>query len=126
MHFGLRLPQPCFPFYLNSLPNNFVIPFFNLISLAGEVKITSVSKCDGEATANNRKGKLIFFYEWVITAEWTAALDDADAAECSGTIEIPNLSEENEPHELDVSDSKDQGWFPQSVCIYGTQLWYGA
>jgi hypothetical protein len=29
-----------------------------------------VNKCDGEATANNRKAKLIFFYEWVIQAEW--------------------------------------------------------
>ena len=75
----------------------------SFICLSGEVKITSVPKCEGEATANNRKGKLIFFYEWVITAEWTATLDDLDAAECNGTIDIPNLSEENEPHELDVS-----------------------
>lgn len=69
----------------------------------GKVKITAVTKCEGEATANNRKGKLIFFYEWVITADWTAVLEDADAAECNGTLEIPNLSEENEPHEVDVN-----------------------
>ena len=33
-------------------------------------RIKDVSKCDGEASANNRKPKLIFFYEWVIQAEW--------------------------------------------------------
>lgn len=62
-----------------------------------------MSKCDGEATANNRKGKLIFFYEWIIILDWVATLDDLDAAEVKGTIEIPNLSEENESHEVDVS-----------------------
>uniref|UniRef100_A0A2P2I1H8 Activator of 90 kDa heat shock protein ATPase homolog 1-like n=1 Tax=Hirondellea gigas TaxID=1518452 RepID=A0A2P2I1H8_9CRUS len=69
----------------------------------GDVSLTKLSKCDGEATANNRKGKLIFFFEWVLTIDWTCTLDDADAAEAKGTIEIPNLSEENEPHELDVN-----------------------
>lgn len=33
-------------------------------------KIKDVSKIEGEATANNRKAKLIFFYEWVINGEW--------------------------------------------------------
>ena len=32
--------------------------------------IEEVDKCDGEARANNRKGKLIFFYEWEITLKW--------------------------------------------------------
>lgn len=67
------------------------------------MEITKLSKCEGEATANNRKGKLIFFYEWVLKLDWLATLDDLDAAEVKGTIEIPNLSEENEPHEVDVS-----------------------
>ena len=32
--------------------------------------IEDVDKCDGEARANNRKGKLIFFYEWEIALKW--------------------------------------------------------
>ena len=36
----------------------------------GNVVIEEVEKCDGEARANNRKGKLIFFYEWEITLKW--------------------------------------------------------
>ena len=33
-------------------------------------EITDVTKCEGEASANNRKAKLIFFYEWEIKADW--------------------------------------------------------
>ena len=36
----------------------------------GRVVIEEVDKCDGEARANNRKGKLIFFYEWEIVLKW--------------------------------------------------------
>lgn len=34
------------------------------------IEITKVSKCDGEAAANNRKARLIIFYEWTIEMEW--------------------------------------------------------
>jgi activator of HSP90 ATPase len=34
------------------------------------VKFKTITKCEGEASANNRKSKLIFFYEWVIAGEW--------------------------------------------------------
>lgn len=30
-----------------------------------------MNKLDGEASINNRKGKLIFFYEWTIKLNWT-------------------------------------------------------
>ena len=30
-----------------------------------------MTSIEGEATANNRKAKLIFFYEWVIKGEWS-------------------------------------------------------
>ena len=33
-------------------------------------EVSEVSKVEGEASANNRKAKLIFFYEWEIKAEW--------------------------------------------------------
>nr|VZI11779.1 unnamed protein product [Spirometra erinaceieuropaei] len=34
-------------------------------------EITNITKCEGEAVANNRKAKLIFFYEWAIEGDWT-------------------------------------------------------
>lgn len=37
----------------------------------GACEVTEVSKLDGEASINNRKGKLIFFYEWNLKATWT-------------------------------------------------------
>ena len=68
---------------------------------------------------SNRKGKLIFFYEWDIKLKWKGTLtpedppcededsdddgDDKDSKEFSGEIEIPNLSEENDPEDIDVS-----------------------
>lgn len=36
----------------------------------GCCQLTDVSKLDGEASINNRKGKLIFFYEWHLKAGW--------------------------------------------------------
>jgi len=37
----------------------------------GACEVTEVSRLDGEASINNRKGKLIFFYEWAIKLAWT-------------------------------------------------------
>ena len=34
------------------------------------VKVTEVTSLEGEASASNRKGKLFFFYEWEIKADW--------------------------------------------------------
>ena len=38
--------------------------------LSVECTVKELKKIEGEASANNRKGKLIFFYEWEITGEW--------------------------------------------------------
>jgi len=65
----------------------------------GNVIIEEVEKCEGEARANNRKGKLIFFYEWDITLKWKGNANGKDV-EVTGKIDIPNLSEEH-------SDMKD-------------------
>jgi hypothetical protein len=71
----------------------------------GEVKeVTSIT---GEASANNRKGKLIFFYEWDIKLKWKA-IQSEEEYDVDGQIEIPNLSEENDMDDVDVSD-----WIPQ-------------
>lgn len=106
---------------------------------SGICQTMEVAECKGEATAkqvscpgllndlfhlvfslslslSNRKGKLIFFYEWAIKLKWKGTLtpedpptnidnDDetVDQKEYSGEIEIPNLSEENDPEDIDVS-----------------------
>lgn len=64
-------------------------------------EIIKIETCEGEAVANNRKGKLIFFYEWDLTLNWKGHLSGADK-EIEGTINIPNLSEENGVSEIEV------------------------
>lgn len=69
-----------------------------------DIKITEINKCEGEASANNRKGKLIFFYEWNIVLKWEGKLEnEGSGSSYSGKISIPNLSEENDISEVDVS-----------------------
>lgn len=67
-----------------------------------DLKIKGVEKCEGEASANNRKGKLIFFYEWNLVLKWKGKLYGG-TEEHEGQVTIPNLSEENDVSELDVS-----------------------
>ena len=44
----------------------------------GNVILEEVEKCEGEARANNRKGKLIFFYEWDIAVKWKGHANGKD------------------------------------------------
>lgn len=67
-----------------------------------EVWLVDLDKIEGDAVANNRKGKLIFFYEWDMTISWKGKVDGSDK-EIEGKINIPNLSEENEVSEIEVS-----------------------
>uniref|UniRef100_A0A3P9AZZ4 Activator of HSP90 ATPase activity 1 n=1 Tax=Maylandia zebra TaxID=106582 RepID=A0A3P9AZZ4_9CICH len=69
----------------------------------GTCEVTEVSKVEGEASINNRKGKLIFFYEWNVKATWTGK--SKAGVEYKGTIEVPNLSDENDMEDLDISVS---------------------
>lgn len=62
-----------------------------------------MDKIEGEAIANNRKGKLIFFFEWDLTMSWKGKLNSGDYKEVEGKIHIPNLSEENSVSEIDVN-----------------------
>ena len=74
------------------------------VCLQVSAQIKDVTKCDGEASANNRKAKLIFFYEWVVSGDWEATYKNAEEPKkYKGTFEVPNLSEENDPSEVDVS-----------------------
>ncbi len=72
--------------------------FVNLIiedPKVGNVVIEEMEKCEGEARANNRKAKLIFFYEWEIVLKWKGHANGKES-EVTGKISIPNLSEEHE------------------------------
>ncbi|XP_040267559.1 activator of 90 kDa heat shock protein ATPase homolog 1 [Bufo bufo] len=84
---------------------------FLAVSVQGEqgtCEVTEVSKLDGEASINNRKGKLIFFYEWDIKLDWTG--HSTSGVKYKGHVEIPNLSDENDPSEVEirVSLAKDE------------------
>lgn len=68
-----------------------------------DIKIMEISKLEGEASANNRKGKLIFFYEWNIVLTWKGTLNESSEITHEGKILIPNLSEENDISEVEVS-----------------------
>lgn len=65
-----------------------------------EARITKLTKVEGEATANNRKAKLIFLFEWELKADWEGT--DGEGDEAKGELVIPNLSDENEADEVDV------------------------
>lgn len=69
----------------------------------GVCEVTEVSKLDGEASINNRKGKLIFFYEWNIKLSWTGT--SKSGVKFKGHVEIPNLSDENDVDEVEISIS---------------------
>ncbi|CAL1603003.1 unnamed protein product [Knipowitschia caucasica] len=69
----------------------------------GACAVTDVSKLEGEACINNRKGKLFYFYEWVIRANWTGTTKTG--VKYRGTVDVANLSDENDADDLDISVS---------------------
>ncbi|XP_059607346.1 activator of 90 kDa heat shock protein ATPase homolog 1 [Phlebotomus argentipes] len=71
------------------------------------VSVTEVEKLEGESSANNRKGKLIFFYEWNIVVKWQGVLPGEDTPG-TGKLTIPNLSEENDLADIDVQVTVDE------------------
>ncbi|CAD7012380.1 activator of 90 kDa heat shock protein ATPase homolog 1 [Ceratitis capitata] len=74
-----------------------------------ECDIYKVDECFGEATVNNRKGKLIVFYEWRLVLIWTGIILDSDSElDHKGKITIPNLSEENDIDEIEITISIDE------------------
>lgn len=76
----------------------------------GNVIIEEMEKCEGEARANNRKAKLIFFYEWELVLKWKGHVNGKEN-EIAGKVTIPNLSEEHDDMndvdiDIDVTDGK--------------------
>lgn len=43
----------------------------------GNCVITEIEKMEGEASANNRKAKLIFFFEWTLHLKWSVMNDES-------------------------------------------------
>jgi len=74
---------------------------FNLDNKVGTCKITEVSKADGDASANNRKAKIIVFFEWELHLKWKAKVPGEEKS-IEGTVEVPNLSDENTVDDLDI------------------------
>lgn len=70
------------------------------------ITLESFKKLEGEATANNRKAKLIFLFEWELEINFVARVTGSDI-EYKGHVEIPNLSDENTADEIDVNVTID-------------------
>lgn len=73
----------------------------------GSVRISEVTKCEGEASVNNRKGKVIYFFEWSVELKWcgkTATSND----NITGKIIIENISEENTEDEIEISTRQNK------------------
>ncbi|XP_017465078.1 PREDICTED: activator of 90 kDa heat shock protein ATPase homolog 1 [Rhagoletis zephyria] len=73
-----------------------------------ECVVDKIDDCSGEATVNNRKGKLIFFYEWKLVLKWTGKLLKNSKLEHKGKITIPNLSEENDIGDIEITITIDE------------------
>jgi len=67
-----------------------------------KVQLKEFKKLEGDATANNRKAKLIFLYDWQIEISFSATVSGSEL-EYKGVLEIPNLSDENDADEIDLN-----------------------
>ncbi|NXE10299.1 AHSA2 ATPase, partial [Lophotis ruficrista] len=75
---------------------------------AGRCEISEVKQLEGEASCSSRKGKLIFFYEWNLRLGWKGTVKESGEKH-KGSVEIPNLSEENEVDDTEINVSKKKG-----------------
>ncbi|XP_034668170.1 activator of 90 kDa heat shock protein ATPase homolog 1 [Drosophila subobscura] len=73
-----------------------------------ECVVEAVDKCQGEATVNNRKGKLIFFYDWELVLKWSGLLLKNSKLSHKGKLTIPNLSEENDLKDVEITVTIDE------------------
>ncbi|NXP76108.1 AHSA2 ATPase, partial [Ramphastos sulfuratus] len=75
---------------------------------AGRCEISDLKHVEGEASCSSRKGKLIFFYEWNLRLSWKGTVKESGEKH-KGSVEIPNLSEENEVDDTEINVSKKKG-----------------
>ncbi|CAF4815353.1 unnamed protein product [Rotaria sp. Silwood1] len=67
-------------------------------------EIKELKRCSGEASANNRKAKLVFLYEWQIEGKWEGSMRKGEnQTKYEGSFEIPNLSDENSIDEVNIT-----------------------
>ncbi|CAF3421656.1 unnamed protein product [Rotaria socialis] len=72
-------------------------------------EIKELKKCSGESSVNNRKAKLFFLYEWYIQGKWEGSSRTGEnPTKYEGSFDIPNLSDENEIHEVNITFSVDK------------------
>lgn len=83
----------------------------------GVWQLTEVTKLEGEASINNRKGKLFYFYEWQLRLSWLGM--SCRGVKFRGTIDVSNLSDENDEDDLDICVAlcKDQPNTPLLVLM---------
>lgn len=67
----------------------------------GNVSFGDVTKFDGDVTLSNRKGKVISYYEIVLEVKWEAKHENGED-KASGTLRVPNISEENDADDIEV------------------------
>ena len=63
-----------FEFEIGRHFGNFKLLKYTNASVLGFCEIKELSKVEGEASANNRKAKLFFFYEWELKADWKGSV----------------------------------------------------
>lgn len=97
---------------IKELFSNLTIP-----SPIAEITVDGIEKSEGEASVNNRKGKLIFFYEWNLVLKWSGKLIGGTLGEHTGTITIPNLSEENDLSDIDIQVSVKDGSIEEASIV---------
>lgn len=67
----------------------------------GVCKTGTVSSVTGECTANNRKGKTIFYYELEVKVPWEGKVN-GDDTKIDGQFYLPYISEENDDDKMEV------------------------
>lgn len=68
---------------------------------SGKARISEVDDITGDVIANQRKGKLIFFYEVTMKLKWKG--ETSDGTTVNGNISCDNLSEENDADDLEFT-----------------------
>lgn len=74
-----------------------------------QIKIKRLSSANGEGSINNRKGKLLFFYEWNLKLEFKG---ETSSDTLHGKVLITGLSDENTMDDIEIDcemkDGKDE------------------
>merc|ERR1712192_180376 len=63
-------------------------------SQAGQVRLTSLDRCEGEARVSSRKGKVLFMYDWSLVVSWEGTASQGSGLQ--GKLEVASFSDEHE------------------------------